>query len=298
MFRGIFMSQIALVIMAAGMGSRFGGLKQLQGIDHLGHKMVDFSAFDGVRAGFDKLVFIIRRQIEELFLAEIMPVISRMNIDVECVFQDVGALPVGRSKPYGTAHAVVCLKGRVNSPFALINADDFYGSDAFDKMYSFLSEKRSDGDYAMVGYRLKNTISKNGAVSRGICSVENGYLSEIKEQGNIVKRDDNIVVDGTDCRYLDPNTIVSVNMWGFGEDIIDRCQEYFDRFIKNDLPLDPINREIFLPSVVDGLIKDGYARVRVLYSEDSWYGITYKEDIFDVRKALSSPEMKEKYRFN
>lgn len=269
---------ITLVVMAAGMGSRFGGLKQIEPIGKNGEILLDYSVYDAVAAGFNKVVFVIKHAIEEDFKAVVGKRIEKM-VKTEYVFQETDALPVGfvcppdRVKPWGTAHAVLCCKNVVKEPFAVINADDYYGKSAFIKTADFL--KNNNGDYCMTGFRLVNTLTENGYVSRGVCEIENGELKSVTERTKII-----------DCKYteddgkswtaLPPDTVVSMNLWGFMPDLFDYAENGFKEFLKNNI--NNPKAEYYLPSVVSGLIASGKKKVNVLVAEDKWYGVTYKED--------------------
>ena len=277
---------ITLVVMAAGMGSRFGGLKQIEPIGKNGEVLLDFSVYDAVKAGFTKVVFVIKHAIEDDFKAMVGKRIAK-RVKVEYVFQETDALPEGytcpddRTKPWGTAHAILCCKDVVKEPFAVVNADDFYGRSAFIKMAQFL--KSDTADYCMVGFRLQNTLTENGYVSRGVCETENGELRSVTERTKI-----------SDCKYteddgkswtaLDPQTVVSMNLWGFRPDIFGYIEGGFKVFL-NERINEP-KSEYYLPSVVSSLIERGEKSVKVLVAEDKWYGVTYKEDKQNVVDAV------------
>ena len=276
----------ALVVMAAGMGSRFGGLKQMEPIAPDGRVLLDFSAYDAVKAGFTKIVFVIKHEIAEDFIAIVGKRIEKM-IPVEYVYQETDKLPEGfvcpadRTKPWGTAHAILCCKDVVKEPFAVVNADDYYGRTAFKKIYNELT--KDDADYCMVGFRLKNTLTENGYVSRGVCVTESGILQSVTERTKIM-----------DCRYteddgatwteLDPDTLVSMNLWGFKPDIFSYIDSGFRAFLTTHLT-EP-KSEYYLPTVVSELIANGTKKVHVLTAEDKWYGVTYKEDKDQVVAAI------------
>lgn len=274
-----------LVVMAAGMGSRFGGLKQIAPVGRNGEAILDFSVYDAVEAGFDKVVFVINRGIEKDF-KEIVGSRIEKKVKVDYVFQQTDDLPAGfvcpegRVKPWGTGQAILCCKDAVTTPFAVINADDYYGKTAFRQIYECL--KNHNDSYCMVGFRLQNTLTENGHVSRGVCTVEDGFLTDIVERTKIL-----------DCKYtedeknwipLDPNCIVSMNMWGFTTDIFDYLEKEFVEFLKGRGT--ELKSEFYLPFVVDTLIKSGEKKARVLVAEDRWYGVTYKEDKDAVVKAI------------
>ena len=277
-----------LVVMAAGMGSRYGGLKQIDKVDENGHIIIDYSIYDAMRAGFRDVTFIIKHEIEREFREVMDKHLEGKDINVKYVFQEIDKLPEGysvpdvRKKPWGTAHAIACCLGTVDAPFAVINADDYYGANAFMKIYDFLKNTNDDGKYhyAMVGYRIKNTVTEQGTVSRGVCtSDENAMLTEIVERTKIGIRNGDIYFteDGVDYD-LDPDTLVSMNLWGFTPSYIKECAGGFAAFLDENVPKNPEKCEYFLPSVVSDLIKSGKADVKVLENEDKWYGVTYKED--------------------
>lgn len=275
-----------LVVMAAGMGSRFGGLKQIEPIGPKGEALLDFSVYDAKKAGFNKVVFIIKKQIEKDFKELVGKRIEKI-IDVDYVFQETDKLPSGyvcpsdREKPWGTAHAIWCCKDKVNTPFAVINADDYYGKSAFAKIYEYL--KKQTENYCMVGFRLVNTLTENGSVSRGVCNVLGGKLKNVTERTKIV--DCKYTEDGENWIPLAPDTVVSMNMWGFTPDIF----SYIDVDLKTflDEKINVPKSEFYLPSVVSNLIENGEKAVEVLVAEDKWYGVTYKEDKQNVVDALS-----------
>lgn len=280
-------NDITLVVMAAGMGSRFGGLKQLEPIDNNGEVILDFSVYDALKAGFNKVVFVIKHEIEDSFKRLVGDRIAQ-KVHVEYVFQETDVLPQGfvcppdRVKPWGTAHAVLCCKDVVKEPFAVINADDYYGKTGFLKIAEHL--KNENNDYCMVGFRLANTLTENGSVSRGVCEIQNGCLQSVTERTKIVNcqySED----DGKTWIRLAPDTIVSMNLWGFRPDIFEYAQRGFIEFLKSHL--NEPKAEYYLPSVVSDLISAGQKKVTVLVAEDKWYGITYKEDKQSVTAALT-----------
>ncbi len=286
-----------LVIMAAGMGSRYGGLKQIDSIDEYGNKIIDYSIFDAVQAGFEKVVFIIKKAIEKEFRENIGDRIAA-HVKVEYVYQELDRLPAGyqvpegRVKPWGTGHAILCSQDVIDGPFAVINADDYYGKSAFVSIYNQLSEI-SDGEkyqYTMVGYRLYNTLTENGHVARGVCTIsEDGKLVDIHERTRIEKQGDKAKFtedDGKTWTELGEDTVVSMNMWGFTKSIIKELDQRFAVFLDKELPGNPLKCEYFLPFVVDELLKEYKAEVTVLKSVDRWYGVTYKEDKETVVNAI------------
>lgn len=277
-----------LVIMAAGMGSRYGGLKQIDPVDEQGNKIIDFSIYDAIRAGFSKVIFIIKKENEADFRTCIGDVVKN-HIQVEYVFQDIHNIPEGfqvpegRVKPWGTAHAILSLKGKIEGPFAVINADDYYGKEAFQVIFDYLSTHEDDEKYryGMVGYELQNTLTDNGYVSRGICTADaQGYLTDIVERTHIEKRDRGAVFteDGEVYTEISLTSIVSMNLWGFSQSIIGELDKAFRAFMQNEVPGNPLKAECYLPFVVDGLLKEDKATVRVLSSKERWFGVTYKED--------------------
>ena len=286
-----------LVIMAAGMGSRYGGLKQIDAVDDAGHIIIDYSIYDAIRAGFKAVTFIIKKEIEKDFREVMDKHLEGKDIEVKYVYQELDALPEGfsvpegRKKPWGTAHAILTCLGTVKAPFAVINADDYYGANAFTKIYDFLKNAEDDEKYhyAMVGYKIKNTVTEQGTVSRGICSKdENDLLTEVVERTKIGIRDGEIYYteDGVDT-VLDPESIVSMNLWGFTRSILNVLWDRFPAFLEKNLPVNPLKCEYFLPFVVDEQIAEGSATARVLPCEETWYGVTYKEDLASVENAIA-----------
>ena len=296
------MKKPVLVIMAAGMGSRYGGLKQIDPIDKEGHIIMDFSIFDAKRAGFEKVVFIIKKENEADFKEAVG---KRMEsvMEVEYVFQDLHNIPEGfevpegRVKPWGTAHAVLSAIDVVDGPFAVINADDYYGRDAFQKIYDFLSTTEADDKYryTMVGYQLKNTVTENGHVARGVCTLdENDYLVKVEERTRIEKKGEGIAFtedDGETWQELPIDSVVSMNMWGFSASFLKEIKAGFADFLEEGLAKNPMKCEYYLPSVVTKLLVEDRATVTVLETTDKWYGVTYKEDKPLVMEAIQ--EMKD-----
>lgn len=284
-----------LVVMAAGMGSRFGGLKQITPVDAQGHIIMDFSLFDAYRAGFRDVVFIIKHEIEEDF-KECIGTRMEKYFRVSYVYQELSNLPEGyavpaeRTKPWGTGHAIACIKDVVAGPFAVINADDFYGRTAFSTVYDYLSTNKDEHGYSMVGYRVRNTVTEHGSVARGVCETENGYLTGITERTKIYKR-------GNDAAYTEDNgetfvdlpgdTIVSMNLWGFTPAMLDELWARFPAFLDKNLEANPLKCEYFLPSVVNDQLEEKLATVRVLPCEETWYGVTYREDLDSVCAAIA-----------
>jgi NDP-sugar pyrophosphorylase family protein len=277
----------ALIIMAAGIGSRFGGgIKQLEPVGPNGEIIMDYSIHDAIEAGFNRIVFIIRRDIEadfrEVIGDRIEAVCQKHGVSVGYAFQsltDVPAgvtVPEGRSKPWGTGQAVLCAKDLVECPFAVINADDYYGKEAFVKLHDFLCVEHRPGEYCMAGFILKNTLSENGGVTRGLCQVDGkGYLTNVTETRNIVKTADGAQVNG---EMIDPETYVSMNMWGLGPEFMDTLQVGFEEFFRGAAQEDPLKAEYLLPIYIGQLLQRGKVSVRVLETMDKWFGVTYRED--------------------
>lgn len=282
-----------LVIMAAGMGSRFGGLKQMQPMDAQGHFLMDFSIFDARRAGFGKVVCIIKKEMEQDF-EECIGKRVRPFMDLTYVYQDLSMLPEGytipegRTKPWGTAHAVMCAVKELDAPFAVINADDFYGRAAFEVMGKFLQEDRAETEHAMVGYLLKNTLTENGSVSRGQCAVdENGYLTGVVERTDIARKGEKVYYTENNTDYeLSEDTVVSMNMWGFRESLKTRFEQDFIKFLDESMPQNPMKAEYFLPLIPNAVIAEGSGTVKVLRSDARWYGMTYQNDLPGVLSAI------------
>jgi UTP-glucose-1-phosphate uridylyltransferase len=273
-----------LLILAAGMGSRFGGLKQVEPVGPNGEAIIDYSIYDAIRAGFGKVVFIIRESFAEAF-KEKFDAKLKGKIEVDYVFQELNmlpkgfSLPEGREKPWGTAHAILCARNAVNEPFCALNADDFYGFNAYKAMAKFLIESKDSHEYSMVGYRLNETLSEFGSVSRGICEEDkNNNLVKIVETLKIVKRGNEIISienDGTETS-LTGNEIASMNNWGFKTSVFDELEKRFTQFLKTEI--DKPKSEMYIPSVVFDLIDENVATVKVLEANSPWFGVTYKED--------------------
>ncbi|MCI7136086.1 MAG: sugar phosphate nucleotidyltransferase [Candidatus Limivicinus sp.] len=288
------MQEPTLVILAAGMGSRFGGLKQITAVDDHGHAIIDFSLYDAYRAGFRKVVFIIKHEIEEDFKNRVGRRMEKY-FDVKYVYQQLDVLPAGyavpegRVKPWGTGHAVMCCAGVVDGPFAVINADDFYGPSAYTTLFDYLKEDRADNEHAMVAYELRKTVTENGSVARGICSVENGYLTDVVERTRIEKRGDDAAFteDGVNFVPVSGSVPVSMNFWGFGKSMLRELQDRFPAWLDENLPKNPLKCEYFLPFVANSIIKEGMGSVRILNCRETWHGITYKEDMDSVVNYLA-----------
>lgn len=292
------MKKPTLVILAAGMGSRYGGLKQIDPIDDEGHKIIDFSIYDALRAGFGKVVFIIKKENEADFRSLVGDPISK-HMEVEYVFQDIKDVPEGfvmepeRVKPWGTTHALQCCKGVVKEPFAVINADDYYGRSAYVTLYEYLTshEDKDVPPYAMVGYELKNTLTDKGSVARGICVTnEDGYLEDIVERTKIIKTENGAAFtedDGATYTAVSVDSLVSMNMWAFYPSVFELFEGALDRFFKEDVAKNPLKAECLIPTEVDKLLKNGQATVEVLSSKDKWFGVTYQEDKPFVKASIA-----------
>ena len=292
------MKKPTLVILAAGMGSRYGGLKQIDPIDDEGHKIIDFSIYDALRAGFGKVVFIIKKENEADFRTLVGDPISK-HMEVEYVFQDIKDVPAGfemdpeRVKPWGTTHALQCCKGVVKEPFAVINADDYYGRSAYTTLYEYLTghEDTEVPPYAMVGYELKNTLTDKGSVARGICVTdENGYLKDIVERTKIIKTATGAAFtedDGATYTDVSVDSLVSMNMWAFYPSAFELFEGALERFFKEEVAKNPLKAECLIPTEVDKLLKAGKATVEVLSSSDQWFGVTYQEDKPFVKAAIA-----------
>ena len=285
-----------LVIMAAGMGSRFGGPKQTTPVDDAGHFILHYSLFDAYRAGFRKVVFIVKPGMEAEFRDALGEGVAA-HFDVRFAPQALDALPEGysvpegRQKPWGTAHAVLCAAGEIDGPFAVINADDYYGVTAFQVLYDFLAADRPESEYAMVGFRLRNTVTEHGSVARGVCEVENGLLKGVTERTKIVKRGDDAAFtedDGATWTELSGDTLVSMNFWGFTPLYLYELARRFPAFLENEVPKNPLKSEYFVPSVVNAQLQEGSAAIAVLDTPDAWHGVTYPEDLPGVKAALKA----------
>lgn len=282
-----------LVIMAAGMGSRYGGLKQMDKITQAGEIILDFSLYDAYMAGFKKAVIIIKEENEDDFRALMKDKAERF-MDISYAYQKLDdipegfEIPEGRVKPWGTGHAVLAARNKVSGPFAVINADDYYGPSAFEKIYEYLSA--DDKSYCMVSYRIENTITENGHVSRGVCRTDGGYLEDIQERTKIM-RVDGVISYEEDGKWhpIEEGTPVSMNFWGFTEGFMDELEKRFPAFLRdNESGDNPQKGEYPLPFVVDDIIKKGINRVKVLETSDRWCGVTYKEDKENVMNTLQS----------
>lgn len=291
----------ALVIMAAGIGSRFGGgIKQLAPVGMNGEIIMDYSIHDAIEAGFDEIVFIIRRDIEEAFReaigSRIEKICEKLGVEIAYAYQEREALPEGvscpkdRTKPWGTGQAVLACRKVLHEPFAVINADDYYGKEAFVKVHDFLTQYSAEkpNAYCMAGFILKNTLSENGAVTRGICETnENGYLTAVHETSGIVKTAEGAAVEADGVlASIDADSCVSMNMWGLTPEFMELLQTGFEEFFKKHSEAELLKAEYLLPGCIDELIQKGQVSVRVLESHDKWFGVTYKEDKEFVVKSF------------
>ena len=291
-----------LVVMAAGMGSRYGGLKQIDPVGSHGEAILDYSLFDAYEAGFETAVIIIKDAIKDDFMSTVGARLKKCPLEIRYAYQEINKIPAGfeipegREKPWGTSHAVLCAKEQIDgAPFAVINSDDYYGKSAFRVIYEYLCNAKDGAmlDYCMVGYLLGNTVTDHGSVARGVCCAdEKGNLADIVERLRIEKYDGGIHFtedDGATWTDLPENTIVSMNMWGFTPSFLDELAKQFPGFLKDAVPQNPGKAEFLLPRSVDALLKKGVATVKVLQSVDKWYGVTYAAD-----KPLVVAALKEK----
>jgi len=297
------MKKPILVIMAAGIGSRFGGLKQIEPVDESGHILIDYSVYDAARAGFERAVFIIRPGAEKDFHEKIgKHVKNRMEVRYACQTPDAlpadFSVPEGRSKPWGTAHAVLSAKHLVDSNFAVINADDFYGASAFQAVYNFLCAKADSRRHAMIGYTIGNTLTENGYVARGVCKTDGcGKLLEIVERTRVEARPGGAAYteDGENYAFIPDDTVVSMNIWAFGLSMMKEIDSRFPVFLKENLPKNPLKCEYYLPLVPNLLLREGKAEISVLPTPDKWYGVTYSADMPIVRQAITRMKSEGKY---
>jgi choline kinase len=284
--------QPTLVVLAAGMASRYGSMKQTQGFGPGGETIMEYSIYDAIHAGFGRVVFIIREEFADMF-RELFGNKLSSKIKVDYVFQELSKftnrpVPDERKKPWGTAHAVLCCKGTVTEPFAVINADDFYGRDGFIKAHNFLTDGAGENQYAIIGYELKKTLSENGSVSRGICNVDAaGNLIDINERTKIYRLEDGSITyeDENGLHEVSENSSVSMNFFAFAPNFIDHCEKYFDEFL--DQEINNPKGEFFIPLVVDKVVKSGQANVKVIPTSAQWFGVTYKEDAPGVQESIN-----------
>jgi len=296
-------SQPTLIIMAAGMGSRYGGLKQVDKITEAGEIILDFSLYDAMMAGFQRAIFVIKEEHRELF-RELVDERAGRFMEIEYAYQKLEDIPKGaeipadRVKPWGTAHAVLSCRHLIHGPFAVINADDYYGPSGFNSIYEYLTEHQDSAqyEYCMIGYQLKNTVTEHGHVARGVCLLnEADYLQNVTERTHIEMLPDGIAFtedDGEHWTKLADDTVVSMNFWGFTASMMKELEAGLPEFFETIVRINPLKGEYFLPGVADRLIREGKARVKVMTSQDKWYGVTYKEDKENVRDALQA--MKDK----
>lgn len=286
---------VSLVVMAAGLGSRYGGLKQIAPVDPNGHILMDYSIYDALRAGFDRVVCIIKPEMREDFY-EVIGHRLEKHVEVRYAYQRLDNLPAGysvpegRTKPWGTAHALLCAKEQIDAPFAVINADDFYGRDAFAAIAAFLREKHGAGEHAMVGYRIENTLTENGHVARGVCETdENGFLRGVTERTHIEPREGGAAFteDGEHFTFVPAGTIVSMNLWGFQPGVMEEIDRRFAPWLDETLPVNLLKGEYFLPLIPNALIHEGKGSVRVLSTHEKWYGVTYHDDMPKLQAALA-----------
>lgn len=292
------MEKPVLIVMAAGMGSRYGGLKQMDPVGTKGELIIDFSIYDAIQAGFEKVIFVIKKEIEEEF-KKIMKIRKYPDIKIEYAYQDINDLPEGfsvpenRIKPWGTCHAVLSCRKHIDGPFAVINADDFYGAEAFKSMYENLLRTEDDDKfrYCMIGYLLENTLTENGHVARGVCDLsKDDYLEKITERTKIIIKDNVIqfTEDEENWKEICPSTIVSMNFWGFTKSFITEIETLFPKVLVDIIKNNPLKGEFYLPYAVDYLLINEKATVKVISSKDKWYGVTYHEDKPMVVSALKN----------
>ena len=295
-----------LVVMAAGMGSRYGGLKQIDPVGSQGEAILDYSLFDAHEAGFETAVIIIKHAIEKDFMETVGARLKNCPMEIRYAFQEMDkippaySIPEGREKPFGTSHAILCAKAEIDgAPFAVINADDYYGKDAFKVIYDYLANAREGGvlDCCMVGYLLKNTVTEHGSVARGVCTADDkGYLTNIVERLQIEKYEGGIrFIEGDTATDLHEDTVVSMNMWGFTPGFLEMLEELIPAFFETMIPQNPLKGEFLLPRSVDELLKAGRLTVKMLTSSDRWYGVTYAADKPVVVAALAKLREEGKY---
>lgn len=296
------MTNPTLVILAAGMGSRYGGMKQIDGVGSHGEPIIEFSIYDAYRAGFRKVVLIIRKEHEQLFRNALTDRINANGMEVDFAYQDINCIPdgftvpEGREKPWGTTHALLACKGIVNEPFAIINADDFYGKDAYQVVFDYLTKEISDDNYAMVGFKCLNTLTENGTVTRGLCEERDGCLSSIREIQKIALKDGHAIYeDDGEWKEMDDNSLVSMNFWGFTPKIFDDLEPIFKNFLAENLSKNPLKCEHVIPTAIGTLVSEGKCTVKMLSSKDKWFGVTYKEDKPDVVARIAEKKASGEY---
>ena len=296
------MTKPVLVILAAGMGSRYGGMKQIDGVGSHGEPIIEFSIYDAWRAGFRKVVLIIRREHEQIFRNALTDRVAANGMEVEFAYQDMNCIPEGfkvpegREKPWGTTHALLACKGIVDQPFAIINADDFYGKDAYQVVYDYLTNEISDDNYAMVGFRCLNTLTENGTVTRGLCEETDGKLTSIHEIQKIALKDGHAIYeeDG-EWKQMDDNALVSMNFWGFTPKIFEQVEPVFKDFLAENLEGNPMKCEHVIPTAIGTLVSKGVCNVHMLSSKDRWFGVTYKEDKPEVVAKIAEKKASGEY---
>lgn len=293
------MKKPKLVVMAAGLGSRFGGLKQMEPITDENEIILDFACYDAVKAGFEDIIFIIKPEMEEVFRKRVLAPMAG-HVNTSYVMQTMDQLPEGysvpegRVKPWGTCHAVMAAAEVIDGPFAVINSDDYYGRDAFSKVYDFLSSENDESTFCMAGYYVENTLSDQGTVTRGVCMTEDGYLTGIDETKEIGRGPDGVIT-GAGGKVIPEGTVVSMNFWGFTGRMLDEMIAGFPAFLDDAVKNDPMKAEYLLPVEVGRLLGEGRCRVRVLEAADKWYGVTYKEDKEIVMEAFRRMKAEGRY---
>ena len=293
------MKKPKLVVMAAGLGSRFGGLKQMEPITDENEIILDFACYDAVKAGFEDIIFIIKPEMEEVFRKRVLAPMAG-HVNTSYVMQTMDQLPEGysvpegRVKPWGTCHAVMAAAEVIDGPFAVINSDDYYGRDAFSKVYDFLSSENDESTFCMAGYYVENTLSDQGTVTRGVCMTEDGYLTGIDETKEIGRGPDGVIT-GAGGKVIPEGTVVSMNFWGFTGRMLDEMIAGFPAFLDDAVKNDPMKAEYLLPVEVGRMLDEGRCRVRVLEAADKWYGVTYKEDKEIVMEAFRRMKAEGRY---
>ena len=295
----------ALVILAAGMGSRYGGLKQIDTVGNNGESIIDFTIYDAIEAGFKKVYLIIQKQHEEAFNEQLVDKV-RKHVEVEYIYQAIDdvpewfKIPEERIKPWGTTHALLAGRKQIKEPFIILNADDYYGKDAFRQMYNYLTSEVSENEHALMGYKLINTLSKSGTVTRAICEVKDVYLDAIVEVDGITAKDDGskyLDTEGNE-KFLDSNTLASMNFWAFREDIIPLLEEVFEDFLKNLDDEKLLKGEALLPNDIGYLMANKGIKLKVFNSNDAWFGVTYKDDKDNVVNEFKVMKEKNLYPFD
>ncbi|MDO4485128.1 MAG: sugar phosphate nucleotidyltransferase [Bacillota bacterium] len=293
------MKKPKLVVMAAGLGSRYGGLKQMEPITEENEIILDFACYDAVKAGFEDIIFIIKPEMEDVFKERVLTPMSGY-VNTSYVFQEINQLPDGyevpngRVKPWGTCHAVLAARELLDGSFAVINSDDYYGSDAFINVFNFLITNNEENTFCMAGYHVENTLSDQGIVTRGICTIEGGYLTEIKETRGVGRGEDGVITGEYGIK-IPEGTVVSMNFWGFTGKIMDEIISGFPSFLDEAFVKNPMNAEYLLPVEIGKLIEEDKCRVQVLEADDQWYGVTYQKDKRVVMEAFRQLKAEGKY---